>query len=72
MVACFRWTSSRQTDTLKGGVNMLELAKVLCENSGADVEWLTAVVKLDLSLAQLSGYLPQLPSGLLELNSFIR
>ena len=28
------------SDTLKGGAKKLELAKVLCENGGADVEWL--------------------------------
>ena len=28
------------SDTLKGGENKPELAKVLCEKSGADVEWL--------------------------------
>ena len=28
------------SDTLKGGAKRPELAKVLCENSGADVEWL--------------------------------
>ena len=29
------------SDTLKGGVKKPELAKVLCENSGADVEWIS-------------------------------
>ena len=28
-------------DTLKGGAKRPEIAKVLCENSGRDVEWLT-------------------------------
>ena len=28
------------SDTLKGGAKKPELAKVLCENSGTDVEWL--------------------------------
>ena len=87
------------SDTLKGGAKKLELANFLCENSGADVEWLTAVVNLNLSLvARLGGHSaprtrrgrerfqgmtltyalitggspPQLPSGLLELNRFIR
>ena len=45
------------SDTLKGGAKTPELAKVLCENSGADVDWLTAVVKLNLSLvARLGGH----------------
>ena len=45
------------SDTLKGGAKKPELAKVLCENSGADVEWLTAVVNLNLSLvARLGGH----------------
>ena len=29
------------SDTLKGGVKKPELAKVLCENSGADIEWIS-------------------------------
>ena len=43
------------SDTLKGGAKKPGLAKVLCENSGADVEWLTAVVNLGLSLAARLG-----------------
>ena len=52
------------SDTLKGGAKKPELAKVLCENSGADVEWLTAVVNLNLSLvASLGGHsAPRFPS----------
>ena len=30
-------------DTLKGGAKKPELAKVLCENSGPDVDWLVDV-----------------------------
>merc|ERR1712190_403744 len=42
-------------DTLKGGAKKPELAKVLCQNSAADVDWL--VDKLDLSLvARLGGH----------------
>ena len=45
------------SDPLKGGGKKPERAKVLCENSGADVEWLTAVVNLNLSLvARLGGH----------------
>ena len=45
------------SETLKGGAKKTELAKILCENSGADVEWLTAVVNLNLSLvARLGGH----------------
>ena len=44
-------------DTLKGGSKKPELAKVLCENSGADVEWLLGKFCLDLSLvARLGGH----------------
>merc|ERR1719453_2131872 len=44
-------------DTLKGGAKKPELAKVLCENSGADVEWLMDKFQLDLSLvARLGGH----------------
>merc|ERR1719277_366219 len=44
-------------DTLKGGAKKPELAKVLCENSGADVEWLMDAFNLDLSLvARLGGH----------------
>ena len=46
------------SDTLKGGAKKPELAKVLCENSGADVEWLLGKFSLDLSLAaHLGGHL---------------
>ena len=36
--------------SLKGGAKMPEVAKLLCENSGADVEWLLGKFSLDLSL----------------------
>merc|ERR1712190_702510 len=45
------------SDTLKGGAKKPELAKVLCENSGPDVEWLMDRFNLDLSLvARLGGH----------------
>jgi len=45
------------SDTLKGGAKKPELAKLLCENSGADVEWLMDKFNLDLSLvARLGGH----------------
>merc|ERR1712216_386783 len=44
-------------DTLKGGAKRPELVKVLCGNSGADVEWLMDKFDLDLSLlARLGGH----------------
>merc|ERR1719428_2163255 len=44
-------------DTLKGGAKKPEIAKVLCENSGRDVEWLMDAFDLDLSLlARLGGH----------------
>merc|ERR1712134_83584 len=44
-------------DTLKGGAKKPEIAKVLCENSGADVDWLVDKFGLDLSLlARLGGH----------------
>jgi succinate dehydrogenase/fumarate reductase flavoprotein subunit len=44
-------------DTLKGGAKKPEIAKVLCANSGADVEWLMDSFNLDLSLvARLGGH----------------
>jgi len=44
-------------DTLKGGAKKPELAKVLCANSGADVDWLMDKFNLDLSLlARLGGH----------------
>merc|ERR1719491_1659884 len=44
-------------DTLKGGAQQPEIAKILCENSGADVEWLMDAFDLDLSLvARLGGH----------------
>merc|ERR1719199_2418574 len=44
-------------DTLKGGAKRPELAKLLCENSGPDVEWLMDKFGLDLSLvARLGGH----------------
>ena len=36
--------------SLKGGAKKPELAKLLCENSGTDVEWLVDKFNLDLSL----------------------
>merc|ERR1712159_274598 len=45
------------SDTLKGGAKRPEIVKVLCENSGADVEWLMDAFNLDLSLvARLGGH----------------
>jgi len=45
------------SDTLKGGAKKPELAKVLCGNSGADVDWLVDKFDLDLSLvARLGGH----------------
>jgi len=44
-------------DTLKGGSKSPELAKVLCINSAADVDWLIEKFDLDLSLlARLGGH----------------
>ena len=44
-------------DTLKGGAKKPELAKVLCVNSAADVDWLVDKFDLDLSLvARLGGH----------------
>merc|ERR1712061_641157 len=44
-------------DTLKGGAKKPEIAKVLCANSGADVDWLVDKFDLDLSLvARLGGH----------------
>jgi flavocytochrome c len=44
-------------DTLKGGAKKPEIAKVLCANSGADVDWLVDHFDLDLSLlARLGGH----------------
>jgi len=44
-------------DTLKGGAKRPEVAKVLCGNSGRDVEWLMDAFDLDLSLvARLGGH----------------
>merc|ERR1712050_830093 len=44
-------------DTLKGGAKKPEVAKVLCGNSGADVDWLIEKFDLDLSLvARLGGH----------------
>jgi len=45
------------SDTLKGGAKKPELAKVLCGNSGTDVDWLVEEFNLDLSLvARLGGH----------------
>merc|ERR1719217_1125469 len=44
-------------DTLKGGAKRPEVVKVLCGNSGRDVEWLMDKFDLDLSLvARLGGH----------------
>merc|ERR1712139_629502 len=45
------------SDTLKGGAKRPEVAKILCGNSGADVDWLVDKFNLDLSLvARLGGH----------------
>ena len=45
------------SDTLKGGAKKPELVKMLCENSGDDVEWLMDRFYLDLSLvARVGGH----------------
>jgi len=45
------------SDTLKGGAKRPEVVKVLCGNSGADVDWLVEKFDLDLSLvARLGGH----------------
>ena len=45
------------SDTLKGGAKKPELAKVLCEGNGTDVEWLMDKFNLNLSLiARLGGH----------------
>jgi len=45
------------SDTIKGGAKKPELAKVLCGNSGQDVDWLVEKFNLDLSLvARLGGH----------------
>jgi succinate dehydrogenase/fumarate reductase flavoprotein subunit len=44
-------------DTMKGGAKKPELAKILCGNSGQDVDWLVEKFNLDLSLvARLGGH----------------
>merc|ERR1712078_110404 len=44
-------------DTMKGGAKKPEIAKILCANSGNDVEWLMDKFNLDLSLvARLGGH----------------
>ena len=43
------------SDTVKGGAKKPELAKVLCENSGIDVECLMDNFNLDLSLVARLG-----------------
>ncbi|CAE8585708.1 unnamed protein product [Polarella glacialis] len=44
-------------DTMKGGAKKPELAKLLCVNSAADVDWLVEKFNLDLSLvARLGGH----------------
>jgi len=42
-------------DTLKGGAKRPEVAKVLCGNSGGDVNWLMEKFNLDLSLVSRMG-----------------
>ena len=42
-------------DTLRGGAKKPEIVKVLCENSGPDVEWLMDNFGLDLSLVSRLG-----------------
>merc|ERR1712084_190528 len=50
-------TSLFTADTLKGGAKKPEIVKVLCANSGNDVEWLMDAFNLDLSLvARLGGH----------------
>ena len=49
------------SDPLKGGAKKPKLVKVLCENSGADVEWLMDRFYLDLSLVARLG-VTQLPA----------
>jgi len=45
------------SDTLKGGAKKPDVVKVLCGNSGADVDWLVDKFSLDLSLvARLGGH----------------
>merc|ERR1719226_222427 len=45
------------SDTLKGGAKKPEVVKILCGNSGADVDWLMETFNLDLSLvARLGGH----------------
>merc|ERR1711972_397474 len=45
------------SDTLKGGAKKPEVVKVLCGNSGTDVDWLVEKFNLDLSLvARLGGH----------------
>merc|ERR1719191_2297193 len=45
------------SDTLKGGAKKPEIAKVMCNNSGPDVNWLMDKFNLDLSLvARLGGH----------------
>merc|ERR1711953_1231128 len=45
------------SDTLKGGAKRPDVVKVLCGNSGADVDWLVEKFDLDLSLvARLGGH----------------
>merc|ERR1719236_126583 len=45
------------SDTLKGGAKKPEIAKIMCDNSGEDVNWLMDKFNLDLSLlARLGGH----------------
>jgi len=45
------------SDTMKGGAKRPDVVKVLCGNSGADVDWLVDKFDLDLSLvARLGGH----------------
>ncbi|CAE8722930.1 unnamed protein product [Polarella glacialis] len=44
-------------DTLRGGASSTEMVRILCENSGPDLEWLQSTFDLDLSLvARLGGH----------------
>ena len=54
---CVDSIDSFTADTRKGGAKRPEVAKVLCGNSGADVDWLMDKFNLDLSLvARMGGH----------------
>lgn len=48
---------------MKGGVKRPELAKYLCENSGANVDWLKDKFSLDRSLVARFGGHSELRTG---------